>query len=65
MWLIDFIIGMFLQKHGKPVEAREFLQRAAENPSISDSIAPVARDTIRKLDRGRKEAKANDKPTAS
>ena len=26
-WLNDFIIGMFLEKRGRPVEAREFLQR--------------------------------------
>jgi tetratricopeptide (TPR) repeat protein len=65
MWLIDFIIGMFLQKHGKPVEAREFLQKVVDNPAISEPFGPVARDTIRKLDENAKNAKANDKPTTS
>ncbi len=59
VWLFDFIIGMFLQKHGRPLEAREFLQRAAENRSISESIAPVARDAIRKLDEDANRSKAS------
>ena len=63
-WLNDFIIGMFLEKRGRPVEAREFLQRAAGRPpsdvrlafdtglieEIAESVAAVARDTIRKID---------------
>ena len=65
VWLLDFIIGMFLQKHGRPLEAREFLQRAAEDPFISDSTAPVARDAIRKLDEDASKSKAGGKSKAS
>ena len=48
--LIDFIIGMFLDKHGKPLEAREFLLKATANPLLTESLAPLAQDTIRKID---------------
>ena len=65
VWLLDFIIGMFLQKHGRPLEAREFLQRAAEDPHISDSTAPVAHDAIHKLDESSNKPKADAKAKAS
>ena len=65
VWLLDFIVGMFLQKHGRPLEAREFLQRAVEDQFISDSTAPVARDAIRKLDQDANKPKADAKAKAS
>jgi hypothetical protein len=64
LWLPHFIIGMFLEKHGKPIEAREFLQRAAENPSMSGWPVPVARNTIRKLDQAGKNPKTEPKPSS-
>ena len=62
MWVVDFVIGMFLQKHGKPLEAREFLQKAIDNPAIPESFAPIARDTIRKLDENKKTPKPTPSP---
>ena len=55
--LPHFIIGMFLEKHGKPVEAREFLKKAADSPFLEGWTVPVARDTIRRLDKSTKHRK--------
>ena len=64
-WITDFIIGMFLEKRGKPAEAREFLQKALENPLASGWMVPVARDTIRKIDENAKKGKADAKTGAA
>ncbi len=46
-----FIIGMFLEKHGKPVGARQFLQKAADNPFLAGWPVPIARNMLKKLER--------------
>jgi tetratricopeptide (TPR) repeat protein len=57
VWLPQFVIGMFLEKRGRPVEARQFLTKSADNPSNNGWALAIARNTIRKIDQSAKNAK--------
>ncbi len=57
LWLPHFMIGMFLQKHGKPIEARQYLEKSAENPYTNAWTLAIVRDTIRKIDQSAKNPK--------
>jgi len=65
LWAPDFMVGMFLLKHGKPADARRYFTKSAENPYSNGWIQAVARDMIRKLDQNVVAPKAQTKAVKS
>ena len=61
LWLPELVVGMFLEKRGRPVEARQFLTKSADNPSNNGWAVAIACNTIRKIDQNAK----NTKPAAA